>query len=725
MYYEAVSSHEVKKATEQEPSRENLHTDGSAAGFPSRLAQAMRKAAKTQAALAAQVGVAPSAVSAWRAGDRNPSRENVTALAKALEVPEPWLHYGVGESPFARDTEADRHEYEERFEWHWQRQQPEGRMLGNAAGFAFDVDMRTLTRETGQNSLDELLQGEQTVDLRYTVIELTGGDLERFLETIKFEELRGHLVAASQSGQKAASSIRAGLEHLEHDAKLILLQISDFNANGLTGPEYDDGRFMAVLRNTLDSQKAETAGGSYGLGKATMWVASRFGLILANSDLSEPVDGNSENRIFGRAEMPWHSHEGQELAGPGWLGVRDEERGVAASYFGNATLADDLYMARPDDRPGATFLIVGAYDPSGSAETIEELAQQIREAAALNFWPAMVGAEDEQPRLKVRVRTQRGSRVVSDTLVDPREYVEPLVDALERYRSGAVVEHLEEIGDVVVESAELTVPERIGDHPHDATEQQAIVLVIRAADDAPEELINRIYYFRGNQMVIREQRPPVPFGAVPFYAVVMAGEAAGDGLAAVHAERFLRAAEPPAHDNWTATPELTTQYARGARQRIVHDFPSEVVKAVKRQITMPSARTSDGPDALKELLRLIVPQGDSSSRPRVRLLTGAPDSNGAWDVRVTVALPPRKAAWQFVPVLKFGTESGAGLPVKWSVLEAIAHCDVVDGLRIEVPADTRGIEFRGVSDPSTHPVAATRSTVYVDFRDIRAEGDDA
>lgn len=697
--------------------------DGSVDGFPARLTLAMRKAKKTQAALAEGLNVAASAVSAWRAGDRNPSRENFSALANALSVPEAWLRYGAGESPFARDTAAERAEYEQLLQWHWQRQQPEGRTLGNPAGYAFEVDIDTLTRETGQNSGDELLTGEQTVDLKYTVIELTGTDLDQFLERIKFDELRSHLAAAAATGQKSAAAIRSGLERLDRDSKLILLQVADYNANGLTGPEYDSGRFMAVLRNTLDSQKGESSGGSYGLGKATMWVASRFGLVLANSDLSEPIDDRTDNRFLGRVEMPWHIHDDNEYAGPGWIGVYDPERKVAASYFGNATLADDLYLARPDDRPGTTFLIVGAYDPSGEAEEIDELAKQIRRAAAMNFWPAMVGTDDTPPRLKVNVRTQRGTRIVSDTLVDPREYVGPLVQALEKYRAGEAVESLDEVGDVVMESAKLSVPARVGQPRHEPTEQDAVVLVAKAADDAPESLVNRIFYFRGNQMVIHDQRPPMPFGAVPFYAIAMAGEAAGGDVAALHAERFLRTAEPPEHNNWTATPELTANYARGARQRIVHDFPAEVVKAVKRQIVKPTPRTTDGPESLKELLRLVEPSGESPARPRVRKIAGKPDQNGAWEVTVTVALPPRKAVWQFAPVLKFATESGAGLPVAWSSLEEVARCEVVDGKRIRVPTNTRTVEFRGVSDPATHPVAASRSTVYVDFRSVRAEED--
>ena len=127
-------------------------------------------------------------------------------------------------------------------------------------------------------------------------------------------------------------------------------------------------------------------------------------------------------------------------------------------------------------------------------------------------------------------------------------------------------------------------------------------------------------------MVIREQPLRVlPFGARPFHAIVLAGAAAGERHAQrKDAERFLRAAEPPAHDNWTATPELTTQYARGARQRIVHDFPTEVQKAVKRQITVEIehglGRTGF---AQRSCCASSVPRTETAKRPRVSLLEGA------------------------------------------------------------------------------------------------------
>jgi RNA polymerase primary sigma factor len=68
-------------------------------------------------------------------------------------------------------------------------------------------------------------------------------------------------------------------------------------------------------------------------------------------------------------------------------------------------------------------------------------------------------------------------------------------------------------------------------------------------------------------MIIRDYRlHNLPFGARPFHAIVLAGEAAGSEASDRDAERFLRAAEPPAHNRWASTPEVTSQYERGGRK---------------------------------------------------------------------------------------------------------------------------------------------------------------
>ena len=121
-------------------------------------------------------------------------------------------------------------------------------------------------------------------------------------------------------------------------------------------------------------------------------------------------------------------------------------------------------------------------------------------------------------------------------------------------------------------------------------------------------------------------------GSRQFHAVVLAGLAAGDDPADKAADRFLRAAEPPEHDNWEVTPDVSGSYARGYGKALT-DFKAEVRKAIREVVGRPTRDLSDGPDALKELLRISPPAADTTKRPKVKSAVGKPDSAGRWSRR--------------------------------------------------------------------------------------------
>lgn len=455
------------------------------------------------------------------------------------------------------------------------------------------------------------------------------------------------------------------------------------------------------------------------MGKSAMWAVSSFGLVLMNSTLAVPEDGRSANRFLGRLELPWRKVGGKSFAGPAWVGQWDDENQCTVSYWENEALAHDLYMTREGGLPGATFLIVGAYDPSGDAEDLDDIAERLRSSLAVNFWPAMVERGGEgPPRLRAKVRTQRGPTLLSDHLVDPHEYVPELVDALRRHYEGEVVEELEEPGDVVRRRITLRVPKRIEDPEHEVVDHEAVLLVAQA-EDRDAEGVDQVSYLRGNHMVIRsESVRPLPLGARPFRAILLAGEAAGSSPADKHAERFLRAAEPPAHHKWEPTPDVTSNYPDGGR-RAIETLLKDVRDAIRAVVGRPSRDLSDGPNALKELLRLVPRPAEATPRPRVKTLRGQPNEAGAWDVEVTVSVPPKTRGWQFTPVLKFGTESGPSLPVRWAVLKAVEDCEVEgEAELVRIPAGVRSVKFSGTTDPASHPVHATRAKAFVDLRRI-------
>jgi transcriptional regulator with XRE-family HTH domain len=696
-----------------------------------RLTASMERVGLTQAQLARDLGISAASISAWCAGSKRPNTENLIALATVLGVSPGYLQFGDAQRVVDERVLAEqRSRYTEQLRWYWRpAPRDQGREFGNAAGYAFETSIPILTRESGQNIADAKLVTAATVEARYTVIELDGAHLERFLEHLRFDQLRPHLEAAAGHA-KAGPVIKRGLEQIDEEGRLLLFRIEDFNAAGLIGPEFGTGLFMAVVRNVLDSQKGDNAGGSFGLGKATLWSSSQLGLVLTNSNLSVAQDDRRDGRFIGRIDLPWHEYGGQEWAGPGWFGIEDpHDEGLApkptVSMWGNQAAAHDFFVPRQDGISGTSFLIVGAYDASGAVDTVEEIAEQFACSLADNFWPGMADPPDgDAPRLRAIVRAQRNDdRPIFEKYVNPAEYQPARVEALTRYRRGDVTDHLEEAGDVVERRITLRVPKRNTEPRHAAVDHEAILLIAQAADNnshgRPETAAGAIAFMRGSLMVIQSPRVgALPIGARPFHAIVLAGEAAGDEAADKVADRFLRHAEPPAHNKWTGTPDLTANYARGGKAAI-EAFENEVKKAVREVIRQPSRDLSDGPDALKELLRMIPPIAEGK-RPRVRSVrTHRVTDDAAWEiVDATVAFPPRTdgRGWTVTPILRFGTESGAAIPVRWRGIEPLSNCTLDDKGRLVIDGRTRTARFSAVSDPASHPVGARRAKVLVDVR---------
>ena len=98
------------------------------------------------------------------------------------------------------------------------------------------------------------------------------------------------------------------------------------------------GQFAALCRNNFDShQKNTSAGGSFGLGKAALWIASRVSTVLFSSSVqkNELPEGKSNPRIFGRTELVWHQHDQADYSGPGWFGVPNQTADQVVSTWSN------------------------------------------------------------------------------------------------------------------------------------------------------------------------------------------------------------------------------------------------------------------------------------------------------------------------------------------------------------------------------------------------------
>jgi transcriptional regulator with XRE-family HTH domain len=678
------------------------------------LGRQLRRAGLTQAELAERLGITRAAVSAWITGRSEPREDTRRAIAAVLGTDAASLHNRTVDVAHAPPR------------WHHRPGHADGgREYGNAAAFAFDADLSVLAREATQNSLDERHDPAQPVRMHYTLHELTGEHLGAFLRALHWDELSKHYTEAASAKQKVSRSLRAALDDLAENDSLVLLRIDDYNAAGLTGPEYGDGRFAAVVRRQLDShKKSGGAGGSYGLGKATLWAASRFGLVVINSTLSTPHEGRTERRLIARLDLPWREVDGKVYAGPAWFGEPDtepEHAGVSRSWWADEPAVRELHLERPTDDPGTSFLIVGAHDASGDAESLQDMHEKLVRSLADWFWAAMVGGSGAGPLIEARVTTLQNGRVlIPEERVDPHDHHSAQSRALKAYLDGVTVDELTSSEQVALADVPLVVtPLRGAGSARSKGREHRTVLLLTPSDD---ERANRVVCMRGNRMTVTEHRPrDLPLGTMPFQGVLLAGHATGrEGEDVELAERFLRASEPPEHDRWDRTEELTSLYERGAVTRL-REFRAEIDKAVRALVGRREADRSDGPAVLRQLLSL---DGSAGSRrgpqgvPTVHRIDARIDGSGAWNVNVTLKLPAADDPWWLTPVAKFDVRSGGRPVVRWKTLAAGENCREANG-NLAIEPGVRSATFVGVTDPSDHPVHGKYARLTVDVQKAR------
>ncbi|WP_318210004.1 helix-turn-helix transcriptional regulator [Streptomyces sp. SJL17-1] len=681
------------------------------------LGRQLRRSGLTQAEFAHGLGLTRAAVSAWVTGRAQPRAELMPRIASLLGTDTATV--------VIRDTDASSGLP---IGWHHRLAHRDGgREYGNAAAFAFDAGLAVLARETVQNSLDERLDPTRPVRVRFTLHELTGETLNGFLNTLKWNEIEAHYAAASQSRQKVGRVLDEGLRAMREESSLLLLRVDDYNAAGLTGPEYGDGRFAAVVRRQLDSHKRnDRAGGSFGLGKATLWATSRLGLVLMNSTLSESHEGRTARRVVGRLDLPWREVEGVAYAGPAWLGEPDTEKeheSVSRSWWATEQEVADLRLNRDSEDPGTSFLVVGAHDASGVGNTLEEMHEALNAAIADNFWAAMTSGRSTPPMLEASVRTLRNDdTVIPERRVDPHERHPALARAFRAYLDGGTVTELTSPDQVVSAEVQLDVPPLRSEGRRAAPRTHRAVLLVTPAADTDEEH-SRIVCMRGTRMTITTRRPRgLGMGVDPFQAVLLAGFATGEDSDDVHAaEAFLRAAEPPEHDRWGTTEELSALYPNAPRR--LTEFNAGMDATLRSVVGRRAHREdSSGPEVLRNLLRLEPPVAGAGRRnhgyPVVDRVAGQVCADGSWTLDVTLTVPQREDPWSLVPVVKFDVRSGGRPALEWGELTAKENCTVVDGRLVTAP-DVRTVRFGGVTAVASHPVAATMAGLVVDIQQAR------
>lgn len=582
--------------------------------------------------------------------------------------------------------------------WIFDPTPPSGaRQGGLAAARIIEPELDKFVREVLQNACDQRLDNN-VVRVRFTLYELCGEARDSFLEALRWDQLQQHIEAASEEwGVVLAAQLRGGLQDLD-SRPLVLLRVDDMGTRGLIGAE-DDHRqnFNLLCRDSLLTPEGDGArGGSFGVGKSVLWRFSKLSTVLFSSRLSQP-EPQGEFRLFGRTELPFHVTDGGSWSGPGWFGAEEKRgnstRAVSLWEDDAEKLARRLCLFRPiQDRSGTSILVISFFEPLLEEQReLNEVASDILNAATRWFWPVL-HREPSALEVSAEVFDRNGVTTFSEK-ARPTDEILPFMDALQG--SPSQPGGSPQTATVKRTDIPLGIPAR-RDGQHGALGSRARLTCCFASAEETSKFSNCVAFYRGAGMVVAYKRLRIPLSELPFHAVLAAGLAAGDSDENRAAEEFLRAAEPPGHDDWKyGTERLHANYRQGAKARL-----DELWRRVEDAISVWSAENAEsGPQGPLELMRLF-PLGGKAPPPekfRVSDLYGHLEGD-TWHFggKIRASLDP-EVSWRFSVRALLDAETGGGSQIPVQHLETNPG-EVVyerETALCKVPAGIREVVFHG------------------------------
>lgn len=230
-----------------------------------------------------------------------------------------------------------------------------------------------IARECGQNAGDAVRPGVKTVRLEFDRLTVEAGNIPGFAELCRT------LVSCLErwgSREKEREFFEAAIG-LGKCGEIPVLKISDYGTTGLTGDDTEEtGRWFALVKSQGVSNKEDTAGGSFGIGKSSPFAASRFRTVFYGTRTD---DGSVA--LQGISRLVTHKDsDGRLTQGVGFIG----DRGHVESEPVFRAVRDPDRMPAPFRRTetGTDIWVIGY---RSGAEWSDDLVRSI----LTNFWPAI------------------------------------------------------------------------------------------------------------------------------------------------------------------------------------------------------------------------------------------------------------------------------------------------------------------------------------------------
>lgn len=230
--------------------------------------------------------------------------------------------------------------------------------------------IRHLAREVNQNSLDshdEDNGGPVRVTLKKHTIKVE--DIPNISELKATFKLCAK--AAKNESPKSLQFFSQAVKELEK-SRISVLEISDFNTKGMSGPAHNGTPYYAFMKAKGQSKKAtETAAGSFGIGKFAPYAVSKLRTVFV-STVFRDEQGKVQQLSQGKSILMSHDDTGGERhQGIGFWGMKEKCHPVEGA---NGTLPKWLTRCpvggNIEEHVGTKLVILGFDDQQGWQQSL-------------------------------------------------------------------------------------------------------------------------------------------------------------------------------------------------------------------------------------------------------------------------------------------------------------------------------------------------------------------
>jgi len=485
--------------------------------------------------------------------------------------------------------------------------------------------LAVLVREAVQNSWDAHNPEDPHIRIGFDLVTLDTGQRKVLRENVLAEPAHATNIASRLADE--ASAIQ-------------MLIISDRNTSGLGGPTRADvieksssTDFVDFLRNIGQPPDKPLGGGTFGYGKAALYLVSGIRCILVYTRCKYRCRLESRLMVacLGRDYVTEDGPRPIKYTGRHWWGVIDDGSAIAEPLTGNAAAELATALGIPGFAKDETGTSIAILDFLPGPNRLPDQAMDAMQTALLwNFWPKMIAYGSARPAIDFSFRF---NGVVAP--IPKLENYAPLggfkagMIALKERRNGTPLSNPHTRFHEVRSQRPRAL---LGwlcliRFPHLARERGRP----KAASLGGIELAacHHIALMRNAELVVKYLPGPAPTTDVLEWAGVF--------IATEDVDRAFAAAEPPTHDDW-----VSENLADATERRYVNVALRELAKFAEEFASPGTARRADAASlplgALSRRLALLLTgaSGPDAGTPTVK----GPRHFKSQDVEPTAAAEP-------------------------------------------------------------------------------------